>query len=158
ERQLPRRLSLRDHLRGRPHHGRAARRLVVVRPADAGRTRRPLALRLRRHAGGRGAPQVRRRHAVRRVAAFALWLGAVLVAAEGAVRAAGWVLRRDQSLAPGHAGANVIYAIGDSFTYGQGVTPEEAWPRLLASRLRAELGDAAPTVRTLAEPGRSSSV
>jgi len=95
---------------------------------------------------------------MRRVLAVTAWLVAVLLAAEGAVRAAGWVLRRDRDLAPAPAGATVIYAIGDSFTYGQGVKPDEAWPRLLAARLRAELGDAAPTVRTLAEPGRSSSV
>ena len=95
---------------------------------------------------------------MRRALAVAAWLVTVLLAAEGAVRAAGWVLRRDRDVAPAHAGANVIYAIGDSFTYGQGVTPDEAWPRLLAARLHAELGDAAPTVRTLAEPGRSSSV
>jgi lysophospholipase L1-like esterase len=51
----------------------------------------------------------------------------------------------------------VVYCLGDSFTYGQGVAPKEAWPRLLAQRLRAAGADATE-VRTLAEPGRSSSV
>lgn len=94
---------------------------------------------------------------MRRVVAVGVWLLVVLLAAEGAVRAAGWVLRRDQDLTSPRAGADVIYAIGDSFTYGQGVAREQAWPRLLASRLAAA-GGAAPVVRTLAEPGRSSSV
>jgi lysophospholipase L1-like esterase len=95
---------------------------------------------------------------MKRALAVTLWLIAVLLAAEGAVRAAGWVLRRDQTLAAGRPGADVIYAIGDSFTYGQGVAPEQAWPRVLAARLQAERGGSAPAVRTLAEPGRSSSV
>lgn len=94
---------------------------------------------------------------MRRVVAVGVWLLVVLLAAEGAVRAAGWVLRRDQDLTPARAGADVIYAIGDSFTYGQGVAPEQAWPRVLQSRLAAA-GGTAPIVRTLAEPGRSSSV
>jgi lysophospholipase L1-like esterase len=95
---------------------------------------------------------------LRRALAFAVWLFVVLALAEGAVRLAGWVLKRDQGLGTGRAGGTVIYAIGDSFTYGQGVQPSEAWPRVLAEMLRAEHGAAAPEVRTLAEPGRSSSV
>jgi lysophospholipase L1-like esterase len=93
----------------------------------------------------------------RRILASALWLIVVLALAEAAVRGAGWVLRRDQALGPARPGANVIYCVGDSFTFGQGVDPSEAWPRLLATKLR-EAGDADVTVRTLAEPGRSSSV
>jgi lysophospholipase L1-like esterase len=93
----------------------------------------------------------------RRALAFGVWLLFVLVLAEGAVRLAGVVLRRDQTIAPGSPGAKVVYAVGDSFTYGQGVDPSEAWPRVLAALLR-EAGDADVTVQTLAEPGRSSSV
>ena len=94
---------------------------------------------------------------LRRTLAFALWLLFVLVLAEGAVRGAGWVLRRDQALAPGRAGADVIYCIGDSFTFGQGVDPSRAWPRVLATMLH-DAGDANVEVQTLAEPGNSSSV
>jgi len=94
----------------------------------------------------------------RRLLGFTLWLIVVLCLAEGAVRLAGWVLRRDQSLGPMRAGANVIYCVGDSFTYGQGVRPEDAWPQVLATLLREEGGEAEVAVRTLAEPGRSSSV
>ncbi len=86
-----------------------------------------------------------------------IWLVAVLALAEGAVRAAGWVLRRDQALGTARPGANVVYCVGDSFTWGQGVDPSEAWPRLLEARLRAA-GDHDVVVRTLAEPGASSSV
>ncbi len=86
-----------------------------------------------------------------------LWLVVVLALAEGAVRVAGWVLRRDQILEQARPGANVIYCVGDSFTYGQGVDPSEAWPRVLASLLAAS-GERDVVVRTLAEPGRSSSV
>jgi len=81
----------------------------------------------------------------------------VLVLAEGAIRLAGIVLGRDQVMAPARPGANVVYCIGDSFTYGQGVDPSQAWPRVLASLLR-DAGDTDVTVQTLAEPGRSSSV
>ncbi|HJQ82444.1 MAG TPA: SGNH/GDSL hydrolase family protein, partial [Candidatus Binatia bacterium] len=47
---------------------------------------------------------------------------------------------------------------GDSFTYGQGVRTDEAWPRVLARLLDEAMRGAAPAVRPLAEPGRSSSV
>ncbi len=95
---------------------------------------------------------------LRRALGFVLWLLVVLALAEGAVRLAGWVIRRDQGLGAGTGGAKVVYCIGDSFTYGQGVKPTEAWPQVLASKLREVEGGAAPEVRTLAEPGRSSSV
>jgi lysophospholipase L1-like esterase len=88
---------------------------------------------------------------------WTLWIVCTLLLAEGAVRAAGWVLRRDPVAASGGAGG-VVYCVGDSFTYGQGVHTEEAWPQLLAAKLRATSGAQAPQVRTLAEPGRSSSV
>ena len=87
-----------------------------------------------------------------------LWLVVVLLAAEGAVRAAAFVLRRDAIDGPARPGANVVYCLGDSFTYGQGVRASEAWPQVLAGLLRERDGDAAPAVRVLAEPGRSSSV
>ena len=48
ERQLPGRLSLRDHLRGRPHPRREGGRVVVVRPPAAGGQDRRLDLRVRR--------------------------------------------------------------------------------------------------------------
>jgi lysophospholipase L1-like esterase len=91
------------------------------------------------------------------VLGFAIWLVFVLVLAESAVRLAGLVLRRDEAIAPSAPGKNVIYCVGDSFTYGQGVEPNQAWPRVLATML-AESGDHDATVQTLAEPGRSSSV
>ena len=72
---------------------------------------------------------------LRRALAFTIWLLVVLALAEGAVRFAGWVLRRDQGLGAGTAGKNVVYCIGDSFTYGQGVQPTEAWPQVLSARL-----------------------
>jgi hypothetical protein len=95
---------------------------------------------------------------MRRLRTAGLSLIVALLAAEGAVRAAGWVLARDRVRSSASANAGVIYAVGDSFTYGQGVAPEQAWPRVLATRLHEAFGDAAPAVRTLAEPGRSSSV
>jgi lysophospholipase L1-like esterase len=95
---------------------------------------------------------------MRRAVLLVGWLLAVLLLAEGAVRAVAVVLRRDQPLAAARPGAGVIYCLGDSFTYGQGVPPERAWPQVLAQLLRAQDGAAAPQVRVLAEPGRSSSV
>ncbi|MCC6849776.1 MAG: hypothetical protein IT294_14825 [Deltaproteobacteria bacterium] len=95
--------------------------------------------------------------AFRRLAAALLWVAFVLALAEGAVRLAGVALRRDQTLPPARAGANTIYCIGDSFTYGQGVARSEAWPQVLA-RLLDAAGERGVRVQTLAEPGRSSSV
>ncbi len=66
------------------------------------------------------------------------------------------MLRRDDAIA--RPGANVVYCVGDSFTYGQGVRRDEAWPQVLAGMLRSAGGDQAPEVRTLAKPGDSSSV
>ena len=94
----------------------------------------------------------------RRLLGAVVWLAVVLLLAEGAVRAAALVLRRDGSAGPARIGAGVVYCIGDSFTYGQGVHPDEAWPRLLERSLREQYGAQAPAVRSLAEPGRSSSV
>lgn len=94
----------------------------------------------------------------RRWLAAALWLATVLLLAEGAVRTAAFVLRRDHAAGARPAARGVVYCIGDSFTYGQGVRPEEAWPRVLERALRARYGADAPVVRSLAEPGRSSSV
>ena len=93
-----------------------------------------------------------------RAVRLALSLLLVLALGEGAVRAAAWLLRRDQVLRPARAGANVIYCVGDSFTYGLGVERTEAWPQQLAALLRTQGEGAEPVVRTLAEPGRSSSV
>lgn len=92
-----------------------------------------------------------------RVLAAAVWLLVVLALAEGAVRLAASVLRREQGIAR-NPDANVVYCIGDSFTYGQGVRPEEAWPRVLAGLLGATVDGGPVEVVTLAEPGRSSSV
>lgn len=88
---------------------------------------------------------------------FGVWLLGALLLAEGAVRAVGVVIGRDQGIAAPRAGASVVYCLGDSFTYGQGVERDEAWPRVLARRLAQDGGNVAE-VRTLAEPGRSSSV
>lgn len=86
-----------------------------------------------------------------------IWLLGALLLAEGAVRAVGVVIGRDQGIAAPRPGTSVVYCLGDSFTYGQGVERDQAWPRILAERLRAD-GGTVPEVRTLAEPGRSSSV
>lgn len=94
---------------------------------------------------------------VRRIVAFTVWLVIVLGAAEAAVRGAGWVLRRDRAIGPSRPGATVIYCVGDSFTFGQGVEPSEAWPHVLADELH-DAGEADLTVQTLAKPGSSSSV
>ena len=70
QRELPRRLPLRDHLRGRPHPRGARRRLGLVRPPRARGARGELHLRLRREARGRretgGARAVFRRRSERR--------------------------------------------------------------------------------------------
>ena len=84
------------------------------------------------------------------------WVVACLVLAEGTVRAVGLLIGREQGIA-GRPGARVIYCLGDSFTYGQGVAAEENWPNVLQRRLRAATANP-PEVRVLAEPGRSSSV
>src|SRR5689334_8969719 len=94
---------------------------------------------------------------MRRVLRGALWVLVMLVAGELAVRAVALVLRRDARVVA-RAGGDVVYCIGDSFTYGQGVRPEEAWPQVLARLLADAVPGRAPQVRTLAEPGRSSSV
>jgi lysophospholipase L1-like esterase len=87
-----------------------------------------------------------------------VWFVLVLALAEGAVRLAAVVLRREEQVRAGSPDGRVVYCIGDSFTYGQGVRPEEAWPRLLAGLLAADGHGRPLEVRTLAEPGRSSSV
>lgn len=82
----------------------------------------------------------------------------LLVAAEGAVRLSGFLLRRDRAV-PIHRTdvANVVYAIGDSFTYGHGVGPERAYPAILQSLIDRELGPGQVVVRNLGWPGLSSS-
>lgn len=87
----------------------------------------------------------------------AILLVATLLLAEGAVRAAAFLLRRDDAVSA-RSGEGVVYCIGDSFTYGQGVRPEEAWPRVLGRLLEEAAPGRAPEIRTLAVPGNSSSV
>ncbi|OQY65164.1 MAG: hypothetical protein B6D46_14585 [Polyangiaceae bacterium UTPRO1] len=94
--------------------------------------------------------------ACRRAAVVLVWFASILALAEGSIRLASFVLRRDQALPPTLAGAGTIYCIGDSFTYGQGVGRSEAWPQVLARMLGAA-GEGDVRVQTLAEPGRSSS-
>jgi lysophospholipase L1-like esterase len=86
-----------------------------------------------------------------------LWVVLMLVVGEGAVRAVALVLRRDAGVVAS-AGGDVVYCVGDSFTYGQGVQPEQAWPHVLGRLLAAATPGRAPQIRVLAEPGRSSSV
>lgn len=81
----------------------------------------------------------------------------MLLAGEGAVRAVALVLGRDVGVV-GRAAGDVVYCVGDSFTYGQGVGTEEAWPQVLGRLVAGVVRERAPEVRTLAEPGRSSSV
>lgn len=95
---------------------------------------------------------------VRRLAQAMLWLLAVFTLAEGAIRLAATAVGREESIGSARPGARVVYCIGDSFTYGQGVRPEEAWPQVLAGWLHDAPGGADLDVRVLAEPGRSSSV
>jgi lysophospholipase L1-like esterase len=80
-----------------------------------------------------------------------------IVAGEIAVRFVAFAIRRDDgaTLAPA-TGESVLYALGDSFTFGQGVAPEEAWPRVLEGLLKR--GDPKREVRVLAAPGASSSL
>jgi len=73
------------------------------------------------------------------------------------VRGVAYWLRRDAIPAVARADSGVIYCVGDSFTYGQGVEPDEAWPQVLGRLLRGAMPDHPPPIRTLAEPGRSSS-
>jgi hypothetical protein len=81
----------------------------------------------------------------------------MLLAGEGAVRAVALVLRRDAGVVA-RTGGDIVYCVGDSFTYGQGVRPEEAWPQVLGGLLAGAVPGRAPQIRMLAEPGRSSSV
>jgi lysophospholipase L1-like esterase len=87
----------------------------------------------------------------------ALWVAAVLLLGEGAVRSVAWLRDREAGGAAAPPGARVVYCIGDSFTYGQGVEAHEAWPLVLARMLR-EGGGEDLHVRPQAAPGRSSSV
>ena len=85
-----------------------------------------------------------------------LWLVGVLVLAEGSVRLAGFILRRDDSIRIGReSGRNVIHCIGDSFTYGTGVDPDQAYPKVL-ERMLQEAGDEL-VVENHGWPGLSSS-
>jgi lysophospholipase L1-like esterase len=86
-----------------------------------------------------------------------VWVIVMLLAGEGAVRAVAFVLRRDTRVVASVAG-DVVYCVGDSFTYGQGVRRDAAWPQVLGRLLADAVPDRAPQIRTLAEPGRSSSV
>lgn len=91
----------------------------------------------------------------KRVLALALGLGLALPIAEAAVRLAAWAQRRDErTLAAGSAKGLAIYCIGDSFTFGLGVKPEEAWPKVL-ERLLNQRGRGAAVVN-FANPGLSS--
>lgn len=92
----------------------------------------------------------------RRVLVVLVWLVATAVLGEIAVRAVASAMRRDTSLGA-LAGADVVWAVGDSFTFGQGVAPEEAWPRVLGG-LFEEDGSGGREVRVLAAPGASSSL
>jgi hypothetical protein len=93
---------------------------------------------------------------MRRIGRAALWVVLMLLAGEGAVRAVALVLGRRDLVTSGRG--DVVYCVGDSFTYGQGVKREEAWPQVLG-RLLADTKPGRPLqIRTLAEPGRSSSV
>ena len=94
---------------------------------------------------------------MRRLVRGTLWVVLMLLAGEGAVRAVALVLRRDAAVVAS-GGGDVVYCIGDSFTYGQGVRPDEAWPQVLGRLLAEAAAGRAPQIRTLAEPGRSSSV
>ncbi len=95
---------------------------------------------------------------IRRIGRAALWVALMLLAGEVAIRAVAFVLvRGPHSLVTSGVG-DVVYCVGDSFTYGQGVKRDEAWPQVLG-RLLADTKPARPLeIRTLAEPGRSSSV
>jgi lysophospholipase L1-like esterase len=89
---------------------------------------------------------------------WTIWVAVMLLAGEAAVRAAALVLRRDAPTVQAAKRGDVIYCLGDSFTYGQGVATEDAWPQVLARLLQTAMPTGAPRVRPLAEPGRSSSV
>jgi hypothetical protein len=60
-----------------------------------------------------------------RVFWFSIWFVAVLLLAEGMVRAIGVAIGRDQGVALPRPGTRVVCCLGDSFTYGQGVTRDQ---------------------------------
>src|SRR3954470_3361859 len=57
--------------------------------------------------------------------------------------------------APAPAGALSYLALGDSYSIGEGVAAQDAWPRQLAARLRDD-GIALADPRTIARTGWSS--
>jgi lysophospholipase L1-like esterase len=97
----------------------------------------------------------RRKQWRQRGLALAVGLVIALAAAEGAVRLAAWAQRRDAlGPPPGGSAGPILYCIGDSFTFGLRVKPEEAWPKVLERMLQRDLRTA--RVVNFANPGLSS--
>lgn len=93
----------------------------------------------------------------RRVVSAALVLVAVLGAVEGGARVAGRVIVARHRAAAGDDGAATILCVGDSWTYGHGVAPADAWPARLGAAIRAA-GGGDERVRNLGKPGGSAMV
>lgn len=94
----------------------------------------------------------------RRFWTIPLWLLFVFLLAEGVIRLAALVLARDRGTALQRAdNARVIYAIGDSFTYGLGVDQSMAYPKVLERLLNETASSERYEVRNFGYPGLSSS-
>ncbi|MFC1680218.1 SGNH/GDSL hydrolase family protein [Pseudomonadota bacterium] len=89
---------------------------------------------------------------------YLVWLIYVCLIAEGGIRLAPLIMGRasSTSIYAGQEGS-VIFSIGDSFTYGQGVEPDEAYPTVLQTLLREAGLPKDYRVVNLGIPGLSSS-
>lgn len=96
------------------------------------------------------------KRAGRIVAAVALCVATALGAGEMGLRMAAARMSREPAVEL-RTGRGFIYYIGDSFTYGQGVRPDEAWPAVFGARLQEDYGADAIPMMGYARPGMSSS-
>lgn len=82
---------------------------------------------------------------------------ATLLLTEGGARLAALYLARAERVTKVTGTGGVIYCIGDSFTYGLGVEPDEAYPKVLERLLARRDPGNAPRVVNYGLPGLSSS-
>ncbi len=98
------------------------------------------------------------RSARRRWLRVTVVLLATLILTEGGARLAALYLARAERISPTvNADGGVIYCIGDSFTYGLGVDPDQAYPKVLERLLASPDGATRPRVVNHGLPGLSSS-
>ncbi len=87
-----------------------------------------------------------------------LWLLFVLALGEGGARVVAWAISRNESAVPApQAGANIVYCIGDSFTYGFGVERDQSYPAMLQRLFDASGDSRRVQVLNWGNPGLSSS-